>query len=184
MTHTETERERQRDRERERDRDGERESSGQVIPPSDDTFVKYDRDGERARVRARDFTVTSGIDDRIKIASATRILCMRVYACVSMRLSLRIYIHTGVFVCTCMHLRVSVCIALTRPWLKEGLFCSAEAQEPELLRSSRAEEDVEDNVLETREPGATMNPSLDHKLNNKQVITSATMLSLKQHGRK
>lgn len=27
---------------------------------------------------------------------------------------------------------------LTRPWLKEGLFCSAEPQDPEPLRSSIA----------------------------------------------
>lgn len=27
---------------------------------------------------------------------------------------------------------------LTRPWLKEGLFCSVEPQDPELLRSSIA----------------------------------------------
>lgn len=32
----------------------------------------------------------------------------------------------------------SVCLDLTRPWLKEGLFCSAEPQDPEPLRSSIA----------------------------------------------
>lgn len=38
--------------------------------------------------------------------------------------------------------RVYVYLDLTRPWLKEGLFCSAEPQDPEPLRSSSAEKDI------------------------------------------
>ena len=91
---------------------------------------------------------------------------MRVYACVSMRSCLYEHIYTYACVSVCVCARMHVCIALTRPWLKEGLFCSAEAQDPELLRSSRAEEEMEDKVLEAGEPGvqpgAAMNPSLDH----------------------
>lgn len=33
----------------------------------------------------------------------------------------------------------TMCLDLTRPWLNEGLFCSAEPQDPEPLRSSIAE---------------------------------------------
>lgn len=38
--------------------------------------------------------------------------------------------------------REYVYLDLTRPWLKEGLFCSAEPQDPEPLRSSSAEKDI------------------------------------------